>query len=1116
MTVKRAWLCFLLAVCTLGLGMFAAVAPAQEGDEGAGDPDRPQGLPSLPFAKYLDMREHQIAGFTGAGAKLPYNPRQRAIRKYERDRVRNGLSAEAGADYTQGGLAPLGLSSSDTSLGPTMIPPIAGVAPPPNQTTWTPLGPAPTPNGQTSPTGPVSGRITALAVDPAQANTVYAGTAQGGVYRSKDGGLTWTPIFDQAQSLAIGALALAPSDPSILYVGTGEGNLSADSFAGVGLYRVDNADTTADLAGPIDPLVTINYISGGPQQVGAFGGRGIGAIAVKPDDPATVFVGTTSGVIGRGGDSPRGGTLPPLPPRGVFRSTNATAAPGSVSFQKLTVTTANSADTPGTGNTNVTSMMFEPSTNDHLVVGMYGGTAGGGIWRSTDATVASPAFTQSLDLSGSSGRVALDGTRTGGVTTMIAGTGEGNGRVRESTDGGATWSTIVATPAFCGGQCFYDVAVGIRPDDADTMLAGGAGPGTIIKRTTTGSSFVSSEAGLHADTHAIAFAPSSPAVVYTGNDGGVWRSSDGGATWVNRNTAGLSATQFQSLAVLANDPVVTLGGTQDNGTQLQETTSGDWRRADYGDGGFALIDQNGTSAADATMYHTYFNADRQPHRLRASDWQRERVRRQLDGVRLRRGLPNGISCSDSVEFYAPMALGPGSPNSLYFGTNKLYRSTDRGTTMSVASQTFGSKVTAIGIAPTNDNARLVGLRNGQVFLTTSGSSPMTDVTGPWPAAFVARTVIDPNDANVAYVTVNGYSGGTAASNPAKSHVWRTSNLLSGTPTWTSAGNGLPDTPVNAFAVDPVVPGRVFAGTDVGVYRSNDSGANWVPLGSGLPVVGVFDMVVAPASSSAEVLRVATHGRGMWELAVAPSPRIPRSPPGRPPPTTPLRRSNSRPPLPARRSSVAWTAPRSPPAARRSSTRTSPREATRSEFAQLTAAAWSIPLPRRAPSPLDTTAPDTTITSGPANGSTITTSSTSYGFTSSEAGSTFECRLDGGPFAACSSAKQLTGLANGSHAFLVRAGDAVGNFDATPAIRTFTVAVPPPTDDCTPAKAAAAAAKAKVKKAKAKVKKAKKKVKKATSASATKKAKKKLKKAKAALKKAKAALKKANAAVAAAC
>src|SRR5262249_25372655 len=125
-------------------------------------------------------------------------------------------------------------------------------------TSWSEIGPDGTPQGQALDGSDilVSGRVTAIAVDPTNTNNVYLGTAQGGVWRSLDGGANWSPIFDSAQSLSIGALALAPSNPHILYVGTGESNLSLDSFFGVGLYRIDDVETTATLVGPIDPSFT--------------------------------------------------------------------------------------------------------------------------------------------------------------------------------------------------------------------------------------------------------------------------------------------------------------------------------------------------------------------------------------------------------------------------------------------------------------------------------------------------------------------------------------------------------------------------------------------------------------------------------------------------------------------------------------------------------------------------------------------------------------------------------------------------------------------------------------------------------------------------------------------
>src|SRR5262249_30092930 len=153
---------------------------------------------------------------------------------------------------------------------------------------WTPLGPAPVPNGQTQGrTDPVTGRVTAIAVHPTNPNTVYVGTAQGGVYRSLDGGANWTPLLDGALSLAISAIAIAPSAPATVFVGTGEGNFSLDSYVGVGVYRIDNAETTATLTGPLNLDGLGNNV---------FSNAAITKILVHPTDPNTIFVSTVFGV----------------------------------------------------------------------------------------------------------------------------------------------------------------------------------------------------------------------------------------------------------------------------------------------------------------------------------------------------------------------------------------------------------------------------------------------------------------------------------------------------------------------------------------------------------------------------------------------------------------------------------------------------------------------------------------------------------------------------------------------------------------------------------------------------------------------------------------------------
>ena len=314
---------------------------------------------------------------------------------------------------------------------------------------WTPLGPSPIPNGQVTGALAVSGRVTAFAIDPVNTNKVYLGSAQGGVYRSVDGGTNWTQIFDGATSSAIGALALAPSNSSILFVGTGEANGSGDSYAGVGLYRIDNCDTTANLVGPINPVR--NYLNASSVAVSApvFNGRSISSILVHPSDASSVFVGVAGGVIGIGGDAPLGGTIPPLGMRGLVRLTNATSAPGSVVAQKLAVTTAPGGfDSPNTGNRNVNSMIFDPSDPNILVVWINGNAVAndGGVYRSINAQAASPTFTQVLTTATSGVRAEFAGYKQGpNPFTIYAATGEStNGRLRRSIDGGATWSGALA------------------------------------------------------------------------------------------------------------------------------------------------------------------------------------------------------------------------------------------------------------------------------------------------------------------------------------------------------------------------------------------------------------------------------------------------------------------------------------------------------------------------------------------------------------------------------------------------------------------------------------------------------------------------------------------------
>jgi photosystem II stability/assembly factor-like uncharacterized protein len=840
-------------------------------------------FPEIDRRTYLELREQHVARLRGVARGVAGDPRLRsgAIKELERQETAIKQAAVRG-----GG----------NRLAPELIP------------TWIELGPRPLPNGETQQAGvtaPVSGRATAVVVDPTNSNKVYLGTAQGGVWRSTDGGTTWTSIFDTAESLAIGSLALAPSSPTTLYVGTGEhaGGFVNDAFFGVGVYRIDSADTTATLAGPINPPHSFTSIFSQQIDTTCFGGRAVTKILVHPTDPAIVFVSATGSFSGISGQT-LGSELPPLGLRGVYRSTNATAAPAAVTFEKLTVTTDASYDSPGTGNTGIWDMVFEPGNPNILLATVVGSSPPiGGVFRSTGALAANPTFTQvltpTLDPDGLAMKLAIN--KVAGVVTVYVTSNEPSscpgedGRVRKSIDGGINWTDVPAADGFCGGLCIYADPIAIDPNNANLVYLGGSARGTctdVLKRSSDGgATFARDDTGLHSDAHAIFIDPgTSPATVWFANDGGIWKRQDAvaGTAWENKNNASLGTLQFQSIAVHPTNRDFTIGGTQDNGTEAQQTSPGNWTSAESGDGGFALIDQTAIDTVNVTMYHTFFNLSNVfigfsrtnlGSCLAAKDsWEFRGAGGGVDATPscdgAARKATNGLNLADNVNFYAPMALGPGVPNTLYFGTDKLYRSTDRGDTMSVVSQdplSGGTPVSAIGISRTNDDVRLVGLNDGKVFATITGASTLSDISppslpddpngAPFPdLKYISRAVIDPNDPNVAYITLSYYT-------PAGQGVFKTTNLNltgSGTVTWSAAGNGIPSIPINAFVIDPANSNRLFAGTDIGVYLSEDAGANWSPYGAGLPRAAVFDMAIQPTSHT---LRVATHGRGMWEIPV---------------------------------------------------------------------------------------------------------------------------------------------------------------------------------------------------------------------------------------------------------
>ncbi len=802
--------------------------------------------------------------------------------------------------------------------------------------TWVFRGTGPIPNGQTNGwpgrEDPISGRIASIAIDPTNENIVYAGAASGGLYRSTDGGASWVQLMDAANTpsvgvaLSIGAVAVNPADPSVVFVGTGEGNLASDSFFGSGFYVITGANgATPVVNGPYNANSGLDPIAPPPAGTDVFTGRSIVAIAVDPSNANNVYVTTSSGIGGF-----RAGTFSVLPRRGLYRSQNALSA--TPTWTRLQV--------GGTAsNTIASSCVLDPQNPNTLIVSFVGqaGTDPTGVYKTTNATAATPTFTQSLalpilnaagDLQANSKLAAgFSPTVNGGVTVVYATSSENlptnanQGRLYKSIDAGSTFTAITAVDGFAGGQGFYDIAVGTDPNNPNNVSVGGQANQKVFERSTDGGlNWTIDPAGgpyvitlgLHADVHAIAYAKTNGSVIYHGNDGGIWRSNDGGDNWVSKNTAGLSAAQYWSLATHPTDPNFSIGGTQDNGTQ-QLRTDGSMYRIDFGDGGYALIDQNAPDTTNVVQYHTYYNAGGAQigtGRVLTNPCAQE-TQWTFHGIYGGSVDPtiycdgttdtfNGIDFGDNVQFYAPMTLGPGNPNTWYFGTDTLYRSTDRADTaaVQVANNGFPSfpgfmfdYVNDIAVSAQDDNVRLVGTNgsdgsgigavwasNGGNLLkiiggSAGGTPPITNGPGALAAAPVNKVFIDPNNKNIGYVAFSGF--GTGAS-PIR-HLWKITNLdaLAASPTGpvyvVSASTGLPDVPINAIAIDPQSGSAtrsstdIYVATDYAVYKSTNGGNSWAVYGTGYPRVPGFGMRVQDPSRT---LRVATHGRGIWDTTIA--------------------------------------------------------------------------------------------------------------------------------------------------------------------------------------------------------------------------------------------------------
>jgi photosystem II stability/assembly factor-like uncharacterized protein len=561
---------------------------------------------------------------------------------------------------------------------------------------WTMIGPQPVGLELGAQWGVSAGRVTALAVDPRNANVVYAGAAEGGVWKTVDGGQNWTPLTDDQPALSVGSLALDPSNPDVLYVGTGEANFNGDAYAGSGVLKTtDGGQTWKSIPG-------------------RFVGKSIAALAVNLAD-SRILLAASSG--------------------GIFRSTDA----GNTWKSVLPATFGS-------------SVLFDPMNPQNAYAGLgyvYGGFPAG-VYKSTDAGVTWSALngTDPNNLPTSKiGRVALAISPTNSAV-LIAGIQNSSNieqtvSVYRTMDGGLNWNSIDGKGYF--GNWYSDV-IQFHPNDPNVVLGAGVSLSASFDGGVTWQA-VGDPLAVHSDIHAIAFSQDGTQV-YLGSDGGVWTATDlssQGATWQSLN-ATLAITQFYpGISTHPVDPNVTFGGTQDNGI-LRSYGELTWGYVVCGDGSATAIDP----ATPSTVYVVCTGTNVGKSTLGGLPRTFRSASAGLDPSDGQFIAPLAIAPSN------PMDLYYGGASHVYQTTDGA----NHWAAISSDLTNDGSGICAITVAPSDSNTVYAGTCEGGFWVTTTAGAgtgtTWVDHSAGLPDRAITSIAVHPGDPNTAYVTFSGF------------------------------------------------------------------------------------------------------------------------------------------------------------------------------------------------------------------------------------------------------------------------------------------------------------------------------------------------------------------------
>jgi len=689
--------------------------------------------------------------------------------------------------------------------------------------------------------GGMSGRVTAIDVVTDNPDVMYVGTASGGLWKSTSGGIKWDPIFNKELTASIGAVAIQQSNPSVIWVGTGEGNPRNSLNGGYGVYKsLDGGKTW--------------------QAMGLEKTRHIHRVIIDPTNPDIVYVGAIGSPWGE------------HPERGVFKTTD-----GGKTWSKILF---------ANNKTGVADMVMDPTNPNKLLVAMWehkrdpwffkSGGEGSGLHMTHDGGKTWKKLTDKEGLpKGELGRIGL-AIAPGSPNIIYALIESKKNALYRSEDGGFSWK-MINNKEDIGNRPFYYSDIHVDPDNENrvfsvfTYVNVSEDGGKNFKQL-MGAYGVSN--GVHPDHHAWWIHPNNGKFMMDGNDGGLNITRDGGKTW--RFIGNMPVAQFYHINVDNEFPYNVYGGMQDNGSwrgpayvwRAQGIRNDYWQEISFGDGFDVVPDKDDSRYGWSMSQQGYVSR---------YDWQTG------NNYSVRPTHPDP-DVALRFNWNSAINIDPFDNNTIYFGSQFVHKSTDKGLTWEVISDDLTTNdpekqkqsesggltmdatgaenhttILVIETSPVEKNMFWVGTDDGRVHYTTNGGSSYTDVSnnlkGLPSGSWIVQIKASAKNKGEALLVANDYRRFNYTP-----YAYRTTNYGK---TWNRI---VDENDVESYALsiieDPEEPNLLFLGTDDGLYVSINAGNDWQKWTKGFPTTSVKDMVIHPREHD---LVIGTFGRAAWVL-----------------------------------------------------------------------------------------------------------------------------------------------------------------------------------------------------------------------------------------------------------